>query len=87
MTKDPNAAKNNESRGLGYVLSKKRKNGKTIISVRCMYPTLHLKFNENVCKANEKYLTYYMKTGKVLDKFVNTTVNTHRVKREKGLPY
>jgi hypothetical protein len=83
-TKDPNAIQADKP---GYVLTRAKKNGKTVIKVRCMYPTLHFKYTEDLCKANERYMTYYMKTGKLMSKFVNTVDREDLRSESKGLVY
>ena len=57
---------NNE---LGY--SEKHLIKKVIFKVKCFYKKGHRKFKNSVCRMNSKLLAYYIKTGSLIEGFVN----------------
>ncbi len=56
---------------IGYKVVKEEKGNTSTFTVSCEHGVGNYKFNDDVCKMNEKILAYYIKTGVIQTKFIN----------------
>jgi hypothetical protein len=84
-TYNPNVIENGT---IGYSLNKEISDKNATFRIRCMYKVTNFKYTGDVCKSNIMLMSYYMKTGKLMDKFVNTIIlKQEKKKKMKSSPY
>lgn len=60
--------------GFGYKIIRELSGDRYKFSVICYWKKLSLKYSQEICKNNEKILSYYMQTGEINEKFLDTKI-------------